>query len=238
MADTLVIIPTFNEAENIAELVSRLTSLYPNVDVLVVDDGSPDGTAARVEAVAKTDPRVLLIKRSGKGGRGSAVLAGFRYGLERDYQSFIEMDADFSHKPEEIVLMIEKIKECYMVVGSRYLPGSEIHECGVKRTVFSYLANKFARLMLGIPISDYTNGFRYYRRRAIESLALDRIDAKGYVVLSEVAMQLHCRKMRIGEVPTVFVNRRRGISNLTSKEIKEAFQSILRIKKLRDRGLC
>ncbi len=231
MDSTLVIIPTFNEAENIADLLSALTRLYPAIHVLVVDDGSPDGTAARVKDVMKTDPRVFLLERSGKGGRGSAVLAGFRYGLQRDYKFFVEMDADFSHRPEEITEMFVQIGTVDMVVGSRYLPGSEIHQWGIKRTVFSYLANAFARAMLGIPISDYTNGFRCYTRKAIESLSMDRIDAKGYVVLSEVAMQLHRRGLKIGEVPTVFVNRRRGISNLTWGEIREAFKSIVRIRR-------
>jgi glycosyltransferase involved in cell wall biosynthesis len=190
VSSLLIVIPTFNEAENIGDLVTRLTTLYPDADALVVDDGSPDGTAAKVEALAVTNPRILVIKRSGKGGRGSAVLAGFTYGLGKTYTHFIEMDADFSHKPEEIASMLEKIKTCDMVIGSRYLPGSEIHAWGMKRTVFSYLANKFARFMLGIPMSDYTNGFRCYTRQAIEAIDMKKIDAKGYVVLSEVAMQL------------------------------------------------
>lgn len=232
MDSTLVIIPTFNEAENIMELLSVLTRLYPAVHVLVVDDGSPDGTAARVKDVMETDPRIFLMERSGKGGRGSAVLAGFRYGLERSYQFFIEMDADFSHRPEEIASMFRQIGRVDMVVGSRYLPGSRIHQWGIRRTVFSFLANKFARLMLGIPISDYTNGFRCYTRKAVASLSMDQIDAKGYVVLSEVAMQLHRRGLKIAEVPTVFVNRRRGISNLTFNEIREAFKSIVRIRRV------
>lgn len=229
MSTTLIIIPTYNEADNIGDLVLKLTSLYADVDVLVVDDGV-DTTAEIVTKLSTANPRILCMKRSGKGGRGSAVLAGFRYGLERSYRTFIEMDADFSHKPEEVALLLSAIERYDMVVGSRYIPGSEIHEWGMKRTIFSYLANKFARLMLQIPISDYTNGFRCYTRHAVESLHMDQIDAKGYVVLSEVAMQLHRLGMHIGEVPTIFVNRRRGISNLTRKEIREAFLSVVRIR--------
>jgi dolichol-phosphate mannosyltransferase len=236
VSNTLIIIPSFNEALNIAELVTKLTALYADADVLVVDDNSPDGTGAKVKEVMAHNPRVFLIERKGKGGRGSAVLAGFGYGLQLSYEYFIEMDADFSHKPEEIALMRQKIPNYDLIVGSRYLPGSEIHHWGIKRTVFSAFANKFARAMLGIPISDYTNGFRLYTRKAIESLSLQTIDATGYVVLSEVAMQLHNRGMRFGEIPTVFVNRRRGISNLTSKEIREAFLSVLRIRKLKNKS--
>ncbi len=232
MSSTLIIIPTFNEAENIRELIVRLLSLYSDVDILVVDDGSPDGTGAIVGALTLENPRVHLLARQGKGGRGSAVLAGFTFGLARTYSTFIEMDADFSHKPEEIALILEKIRSCDMVVGSRYLPGSEIHAWGFKRTIFSYLANAFARFMLKIPISDYTNGFRCYTRNAVAAIDMAIIDAKGYVVLSEVAMQLWQQGMKIDEIPTIFVNRRRGISNLTLKEIREAFRSVVLIRRI------
>ncbi len=228
---TLIVIPTFNERENISRLIDRILELHPDVTVLVMDDGSPDGTADSVrESQAKHGQHIQLIVRQGKGGRGSAVLMGFKYGLEHGYDLMFEMDADFSHEPTEISRFLEKIKDYDMVLGSRYLPGSEIHNWGFKRTFFSRWANRYARLVLGIPISDYTNGYRVYRRSAVEAIDMERIDAKGYVVLSEVAYQFHKKGMRIGEVPTVFVNRRRGISNLTSHEIKEAFLSVLRIR--------
>jgi len=229
--NTLIIIPTYNESENIARLCERLLALYPFVEILVVDDSSPDGTAAvvREEQRKYPDRWLHLTVRQGKGGRGSAVLEGFRFALSRAYELIFEMDADFSHEPEEIPRFLEKIRECDMVVGSRYLPKSEIHEWGWKRTFFSRFANRYARFVLGMPLSDYTNGYRCYRRSAVGALDLEKIDAKGYVVLSEVAMQLHMKGFRIGEVPTVFVNRRRGLSNLTAHEIGEAFLSILKI---------
>lgn len=229
--DTLVIVPTYNERENIAALTERLLALTPPLDVLIVDDNSPDGTSAVVAPLAAASGgRLALLSRTGKGGRGSAVLAGFRYALGRPYRFVFEMDADFSHRPEEIPLFLAAMDRCDLVVGSRYLPGSAIHHWGWKRTFFSRWANRYARLVLGIPLSDYTNGFRCYRREAIAALAMDRIDAKGYVVLSEVAYQLWRKRMRFGEVPTVFVNRRRGTSNLSAHEIKEAFFSVLRIR--------
>lgn len=231
MSSTLIIIPSYNEAANILQLVEKILTLSVDTDVLVVDDGSPDGTAALVRKAMHSLSHLYLIERSGKGGRGSAVLDGMRWGMERSYDIFVEMDADFSHPPEEISGLQAALKTVDMVVGSRYLPTSEIHEWGLKRTVFSYLANKFARWMLRIPLSDYTNGFRAYRREAVQALHMEQIDAKGYVVLSEVAMQLHRAGMHIGEVPTVFVNRRRGISNLTLREIREAFVSIIRIRR-------
>lgn len=232
MPKTLITIPTFNEAENIGRLVERLLLMENEIHVLVVDDSSPDGTAEIVKSLqSKSDVRLHVMKRTGKGGRGSAVLEGFRFGLQGDYEYLIEMDADFSHNPEEIPSFFGKMEEGYdMVLGSRYLPGSRIYDWGWKRTFFSRWANRYARLVLGIPMSDYTNGFRCYTREAIQALDMDVIEAKGYVVLSEVAYQLHLKGFRIGEVPTIFVNRRRGISNLSIHEIKEAFMSVLRIR--------
>ncbi len=228
---TLIVIPTFRERDNIVALAERLLELYPSADVLVVDDSSGDGTAEAVRAAqAAHGHRLQLMERSGKNGRGSAVLDGFRKGLLADYALFFEMDADFSHRPEEVALFFPQMERYGMVVGSRYVPGSEIREWGMKRTIFSALANRFARLVLGIPLHDYTNGFRCYTRAAVEAIDMGRIDARGYVVLSETASQLHRKGFRIGEVPTLFVNRRRGTSNLGFHEITEAFFSVLRIR--------
>jgi len=231
VSSILVIIPSFNERQNILSLLERLFALGLNLHVLVVDDSSPDGTADVLREGQKQFPDELyVIVRKGKGGRGSAVLDGFRWALRHSYDIIFEMDADFSHEPSEIPRFLEQMKQSDMVVGSRYLPESKIHEWGMKRTVFSFLANKYARFVLGIPMTDYTNGYRCYRRSTLEMIDMDHIDAKGYVVLSEVAWQLHKKGATIGEVPTIFVNRRRGISNLTSKEIQEAFLSVLRIR--------
>jgi dolichol-phosphate mannosyltransferase len=228
---TLIIIPCFNERENIVELIDRILQLYPWMHVMVVDDSSPDGTAELVKkAQERHGEKLILLERKGKGGRGSAVLEGFKKAIADNYELAFEMDADFSHKPEEISKFLEKIHDADMVVGSRYLPGSEIHHWGWKRTFFSRWANRYARFVLKIPMSDYTNGFRCYRREALEALDMGAIEAKGYVVLSEVAYQLFLKGKRIAQVPTVFVNRRRGISNLSFHEIKEAFMSVLRIR--------
>lgn len=231
MERVLIIIPCFNERDNIGQLIDAILKQQSEAHVLVVDDNSPDGTAAVVqEAQSKHDDRLILQVREGKGGRGSAVLFGFQYALKHGYDLIFEMDADFSHKPEEIPLFLDAIRESDMVLGSRYLPTSEIHNWGAKRTFFSRWANRYARFVLGIPISDYTNGYRCYRQRAIAALNFDRIDAKGYVVLSEIAYQLYRKGFHFAEVPTIFINRRRGISNLSRHEIWEAFTSVLRIR--------
>jgi putative flippase GtrA len=158
------------------------------------------------------------------------VLEGFKRALDLGYGLVMEMDADFSHRPEEVALFLPLMIRYDCVIGSRYLPGSEIREWGWKRTVFSGLANRFARAVLRMPLSDYTNGFRCYTSEAAAAVEPSRIDAKGYVVLSEVAYQLHKKGFRFGEVPTLFVNRRRGVSNLGFHEINEALFSILRIR--------
>jgi dolichol-phosphate mannosyltransferase len=228
---TIVIIPSYNEAHNIVDLVTRILKLHPEMHVLVVDDNSPDGTAELLgNAQKKLGQNLQIMVRTKKGGRGSAVMEGFHKAIAGNYQYIFEMDADFSHKPEELHLFLDAIQHNDMVIGSRYLPGSEIHEWGMKRTLFSAFANYYARWILKIPISDYTNGFRCYTNKALRMLDMDSIDAKGYVVLSEVAYQLYRKGLRIGEVPTIFINRRRGESNLGLHEIHEAFFSVLRIR--------
>ena len=227
----LVIIPSYNESDNIVALADAIHSGYPSIDIMVVDDHSPDGTAELLQKEQdRFEGHLHVVVRKGKGGRGSAVLEGFRRALAAGYDFVFEMDADFSHKPEEIQRFLNAMHQYDMVVGSRYLPGSEIHHWGWKRTFFSKWANRYARLVLGIPISDYTNGFRCYTKESLAMLDMSAIEAKGYVVLSEVAYQLHKKGMRIGEVPTIFVNRRRGESNLGFHEIFEAFFSVIRIR--------
>lgn len=227
----LIVIPTFNERENIVQLIDRILELYAQADVFVVDDSSKDGTADAVrEAQKRYGDRLQLLVRSGKNGRGSAVLEGLKKAQEGSYTYAMEMDADFSHRPEEIALFLPLMERYDCVIGSRYLPGSEIREWGWKRTIFSRWANRYARCILRMPLSDYTNGFRCYTRKALAAIEPSKIDAKGYVVLSEVAYQLHKKGIQFGEVPTLFVNRRRGTSNLGFHEINEALFSVLRIR--------
>jgi dolichol-phosphate mannosyltransferase len=233
---TLVVIPTYNERDNVAALCEGLLARPDGLHVLVVDDNSPDGTAAAAREVAARHPgRVDVLCREGKGGRGGAVLAGFARGLKGDYELFFEMDADFSHRPEEIPLFLEAAAEADVVVGSRYLPASRIVNWPRSRRFFSKWANRYARFFLGIPISDYTNGYRCYRRAAVEALDPGAVNATGYVVLSEVAYQLHLRGFGFADVPTEFVNRRRGESNLSVGEIVSAFAAILRLRLQRGR---
>ncbi|NIT35372.1 MAG: glycosyltransferase [candidate division Zixibacteria bacterium] len=229
-SEILIVVPTYNERDNVVPLCEELLARPERPDVLVVDDNSPDGTAAEARAVGARCPgRMHVLCREKKGGRGGAVLAGFSWGLGRDYGFFFEMDADFSHRPDEIPLFLEAARGADVVVGSRYLPASRILNWPPGRLFFSKLANRYARFLLRIPITDYTNGFRCYRRAAVEAIDVGAVDASGYVVLSEIAYQLYRRRFRFAEVPTEFVNRRRGESNLSPGEIVSAFVGVLRL---------
>jgi dolichol-phosphate mannosyltransferase len=227
----LIVIPSYNEKENIENLINEILKQNNKIDLLVVDDNSPDGTSEIVSKHKKLNKRVFLITRNKKDGRGGAVLDGFQFGLKsnKKYEYFFEMDADFSHAPNEIGDLLEKIDQYDMVIGSRYLRKSKIVGWPINRRIFSKLANIYARVLLRIPISDYTNGYRLYRKEVLERLNFKAIKKSGYIVLSEVAFQVHLAGFRIGEVPTLFVNRQRGISNLTLSEVLSAFHSVLRL---------
>ena len=217
-----MVVPTYNERENVGPLVEGLLQQGEDIDVWVADDCSPDGTADAVrEAMARHPGRVDLLQRKEKGGRGAAVIAAFKKGLAdpRRYRHLFEMDADFSHHPQEIPKFLEKLKTCDMVIGSRYVPGGGTSEWGVTRSVLSGLANKYIRLVAGIPIRDTTSGYRGYRREVLEATQFDRIKIKGYVVHGEMAYQAWIHGFRLGEVPIHFKNRAREASKLTGEEI-------------------
>jgi len=225
--EALIVIPTFNERDNLPSLVEALLSLPHCLDIVVVDDSSPDGTGELADDLAAQEERLSVIHRSGKGGRGSACIAGFKYALQNsDAPLIIEMDADFSHHPRYISQLLSAAEEFDVVIGSRYLRDSRIVDWGPGRRIFSRLANLFARAMLRVPISDYTNGYRCYRRQVLEALDLESIGTTGYIVLSETAIMLHQAGARFGEIATVFVNRKRGSSNTTRAEIMDAFTSM------------
>jgi dolichol-phosphate mannosyltransferase len=212
---------------NLPHLVPRLRAVEPDADLLVVDDGSPDGTAA----VAR-DLGVRVLERSAKAGRGGAVMAGLRHGLARGgYDAFLEIDADLSHQPEELPRFYGALDGAEMVVGSRYLAGARIEGWSWRRKAFSGLSNRIIRTVLGVPLSDFTNGYRLYSPRAVEHLAGAPLRETGYVSLSEWAYALHAAGMRITEVPTVFINRRLGESNMSASEALNAFRGLVRMKR-------
>jgi glycosyltransferase involved in cell wall biosynthesis len=227
----LVIVPTYNEKENIAHLVRRLRALPGNIHVLVVDDNSPDGTGAIVDALAAQDPGVHVLHRAGKLGLGTAYKAGFAFGLQGPYQYLCTMDADFSHSPESVPDLLTKATSGYdLVVGSRYVAGGQIVGSTPLRKLLSYGANWLAHIVLGVNTRDCTAGFRCYRRQVLETIDLDMIFSSGYSFLIEMAF--HCQRagFRIGEVPITFVNRRAGASKISKSEIYKAFYTLVRLR--------
>jgi dolichol-phosphate mannosyltransferase len=228
----LIVIPTFNEAENIPLLVPRVLAQGADVDVLIGDDGSPDGTGRVADELAQAlEPRVAVMHRSSKAGRGGAVMAGFRQALlDPRYEWFGEMDADLSHQPEELPAFFEVSARADMVVGSRYIPGGRIEGWSSRRRVWSRTSNRIIRAALGVPMTDFTNGYRLYSRRAVELLSGTKLRETGYITLSEWAYVIHRAGLRLQEVPTVFINRRFGKSNMSASEAIGAIRALLRMR--------
>jgi len=218
----LVVVPTYNERENVGPLVREILAQGEGIDVCVADDGSPDGTGEAVRALSAEFPgRVALLDRGEKGGRGAAVIAAFKQGLldPRAYEVFFEMDADFSHHPSEIPKFLQKLETHDMVIGSRYVEGGGSSEWGVARPLLSWAANKYIKLVAGVPVRDTTSGYRGYRRAVLEQAEFDRIKIRGYVVHGEMAYQAWVHGFRLGEVPIHFKNRARAASKLSTEEI-------------------
>ncbi len=230
--EKLVIIPTYNERENIDALITRLLSLPHGLEVLVVDDHSPDGTAEVVEGWSARDPRVHLISRPGKLGLGSAYRDGFRYALEHGADYVFEMDADFSHDPDAIGEFLQHIAEADVVLGSRYLKGVTVVNWPLKRLILSYAANLYTRLVTGLPVADATGGFKCFRRRALEAIRLDRVRSDGYAFQIEMSFKCWKRGFRIKEIPILFVDRRAGVSKMNRRIIWEAVWMVWRLRLL------
>jgi len=235
-----IVIPTFREAENIAALVRALLNEIPSAEIVIVDDTEDSSTVDAVAGVVGTNVRV--IRRAKKDGRGSAVLTGMRALLEETSAGpIVEMDADFSHDPKELPGLVDELKRsgAAMVIGSRYLPESRITRWPLTRRLFSRASNLLARLVLGVPISDYTNGYRVYTREAALVVAetCGRI-GRGFIPLSETLVNLYYRGYDVVEVPTVFVNRTRGESSVTGREVANALTGLFRIHALKRRLLA
>jgi dolichol-phosphate mannosyltransferase len=228
---TLVIVPTYNECENLGRLVGELRALPGNVHVLVVDDNSPDGTGALADRLAEQDSGVTVIHRSGKLGLGTAYKAGFAYGLARAYQFICTMDADFSHAPAALPGLLDKTANGYdLVIGSRYVPGGSVVGWPAFRKFISYSANRLAHLVLFMPARDCTAGFRCYRRTVLETIDLEAIFSGGYSFLIEMAFLCQEAGFRIGETPITFVNRTQGASKISKREIYKAMYTLLRLR--------
>ena len=218
----LLIIPTYNEIENIARMVRTVLSKSADLEVLVMDDNSPDGTADAVKTVMQTEPRVHLIERPGKMGLGSAYVTGFKYALDKGYEFIMEMDADFSHNPDDIPRLLEAAQRYDLVIGSRYTNGVNIVNWPFKRLMISYFASKYVRIITRMPINDPTGGFKCFRRKVLEAIDLDKILSDGYSFQIEMNFKAWVKGFHIKEIPIVFTERTDGESKMNRSIVWEA----------------
>jgi dolichol-phosphate mannosyltransferase len=225
---TLVIIPTYNERENLPLIVGRVHAARPDVHVLVVDDDSPDGTGQLADELALADPdRLHVMHRAGKGGLGAAYLAGFAWGLGRGYSVLVEMDADGSHAPEELYRLLDAVDAgADLSIGSRYVPGGAIRNWPRRRLVLSRTANTYARVLLGVMIHDITAGYRAYRHDVLEKIGLDDVDSKGYCFQIDLTWRAINAGFTVVEVPITFTERELGVSKMSGSNIREAMSQV------------
>lgn len=227
----LVIIPTYNEVKNIGIVIEKLQSLGLPLDILIIDDNSPDGTAQVVQDLQTRHPNLHLIQRPGKLGLGTAYVTGFRWALERDYDYILEMDADLSHNPEDVPRLIEACQRgADLVIGSRYCTGVNVINWPIKRLILSYGANKYTRVVTGLPVKDATAGFKCFRRQVLQAIDLSRIKSSGYSFQIEMNFRAWVKGFRLEEVPIIFVERSEGSSKMSKKIVYEAVLMVWKLK--------
>ena len=233
MGNNLVIIPTYNEKENIEKIIRAVFTLPRLVDVLIIDDGSPDGTGAIVKRLQDEFPNKLyLVERSGKLGLGTAYIAGFKWALEREYSYIFEMDADFSHNPQDLLRLYTACAEgnADVAIGSRYISGVNVVNWPISRVLLSYFASIYVRMISGMDIKDTTAGFKCYRRQVLEAIDLDKIRFKGYAFQIEMKFTAYEMGFRLKEIPIVFVNRVEGVSKMSGGIFGEALFGVILLK--------
>lgn len=227
---SLVIIPTYNEIDNIHKMVRAIFNQSKDFNLLIIDDGSPDGTANAVKEMQKDNPNLHLIERSGKLGLGTAYITGFKWALERDFQFVFEMDCDFSHDPEDLKRLLDAAQTNDLIIGSRYIDGIRIINWPFKRLLLSYGASIYTRLITGLPVRDTTGGFKCFTRKALESLELDQIFSNGYSFQLELNYKVWSKGLKIKEVPIIFYERRDGESKMNKSIVFEAIFAVFRLR--------
>lgn len=228
----LVIVPTYNERENLAELLTRIFAQNLPLEVLVVDDNSPDGTGELADELAAKDPRIHVMHRAGKLGLGSAYVAGFRWALERGFDAAFEMDADFSHNPDSLGDFLKELVDADLVLGSRYLHGVTVVNWPLSRLILSYAANVYSRIITGMPVKDLTGGFKCFRRQVLEAIDWSRVRSDGYAFQIEINFKAWRKGFRIKEIPILFVDRRAGVSKMSGSIVGEAAWMVWRLRLL------
>jgi len=228
----LIIIPTYNERDNLVELLGKIFEQDLPIEVLIVDDNSPDRTGELADELSGADPRVHVMHRAGKQGLGSAYVAGFRYALERDYDAVFEMDADFSHNPGSLRDFLRELESADLVLGSRYLHGVTVVNWPLSRLILSYGANLYSRVITGMPVKDLTGGYKCFRRQVLESIDLSRVRSDGYGFQIEVNFKAWRKGFRVREIPIMFVDRRAGVSKMSRRIVWEAAWMVWRLRVL------
>jgi dolichol-phosphate mannosyltransferase len=226
----LVCLPTYDEKDNVVPMVEAILAATPEVDVLVIDDNSPDGTGRLADGIAAREPRVHVLHRAGKQGLGKAYLAGFAWALDRGYRLVLEMDADFSHDPAYLPGMLEAAREADLVLGSRNVPGGGTRNWGVGRKLISRGGSLYARTILGIPVRDLTGGFKCFRREVLEAIDLPTVECTGYAFQIELTYRALRKGFRVKEIPIVFVDRRVGHSKMSRRIVLEALRKVWSIR--------
>ncbi|MCK4353551.1 polyprenol monophosphomannose synthase [candidate division WOR-3 bacterium] len=226
----LIIIPTYNEIENIERLIKTLFSIIPEVNILVIDDNSRDGTGEYVEKLSHNDKRVNIIHRPKKLGLGTAYKLGFKHAIQKGYDYVFEMDADFSHNPEDVPRLLEKIKDCDLIIGSRYSDGVSVINWPMSRLLLSYFANIYAKIVTGVPIRDLTSGFKCYRLKVLKGIPLSQIHSDGYGFQIETVFWAYRRGFKVKEMSIIFTDRLQGTSKMSKNIVWEAFWIVWRLK--------
>lgn len=228
--EALIIIPTYNERENIVLIIPEIKKVLPEVEILVVDDSSPDGTAQCVKDLAASIKGIHLLERPQKNGLGRAYISGFLWALQRSYQYIFEMDADFSHDPKYLPDFLKAIETNDLVIGSRYICGVNVVNWPMSRLLLSYFGNKFASILTGISIKDCTGGFKCFRRELLQNLNFEQISSSGYSFQVEINFYAWKKGFRIKEIPIIFTDRRLGISKMSTKIVREAFLLLWKLR--------
>lgn len=227
---TLIIIPTFNELDNVPTLIPEVLSKNESIDILIVDDNSPDGTADFVHDEVEKNPRIKLIKREKKLGLGTAYITGFKYALKNNYDYIFEMDADFSHNPKMIPRFLKEIKKYDLVLGSRYKEGVNVANWPMSRLMLSLFANIYTRVITGLPVRDATGGFKCFRREVLEAINLDEVKSNGYAFQIEMTFKAWKKGFKIKEISIIFIDRVKGTSKMSKKIVREAIVMVWKLR--------